>query len=64
MVVQNVLLHLVIFMTKQKSFRQSFEWIIVYHKKYCWGQRNLFHSPPEPSHLRDLTPKYKVLNVF
>ena len=44
-------------MTKQKSLKQIFQWII--------AGGNLPYFPlPGPNHIQILTPKCKILNVF
>ena len=56
---------LVIFMTKQNSFKEDLRADYYLLLKYCRRQCILayFHLPA-PIHLQSLTPKCNVLNVF
>ena len=61
--VVNVLLQLVVFKAKQKSFRQIFEWIIIFCKNIA--RDNVPYFPlPGPNHLQHLFKKCINLNVF
>ena len=51
------------FHDKTKIFKANNTRMIIYCKKYCRRQCTLF-LPPGPSHLQNLTPKFKILNVF
>ena len=57
------LLQLVIFLTKQKSLRKIFKWIIIYCLNIA--QVNIyFFSLPGPNNLPILTPKCKIILLF
>ena len=56
-------LQLVIFMTKQEFLRKIFERIIFYWKNIAGGSAPYFVQTG-PSHLQNLTPKRKILNVL
>ena len=51
------------FHDKTKISKENNTRVIIYSKKYCRRQCTLL-LPPGPSHLQDLTPKFKILNVF
>ena len=51
------------FMTKQKSLRKIFEWVIIYCDNIVRGNA-LYFPLPGPNHLQNLSPKCKILNVF
>ena len=63
LVVHVYLLQLVIIMTKQKSRRKIFKWIIIYRENIAPGYVPCFELPA-PNHFQNLTPKCKILNVF
>ena len=54
---------LVIFMTKQKSLRKIFEWIIIYCYNIVRGNVPRFPQPG-PNHSQNLIPKCNILKVF
>ena len=56
----HILLQPVIFMAKQKTLRQIFEWINYLLLKYRTRQCTLHR----PNLLQNLIPKSKILNVF
>ena len=61
-----VLLRLVIFITKQKSLRNIFEWIILLFTPKIL-QKEILYSLLSPTWAKSLTkfnPKLKILNVF
>ena len=61
----HVLLHLVIFMTKQKPPRNIFEWIISLFTAKVLQEANVpYFSLPGPNHLQNSTPKRNNLNLF
>ena len=52
------------FHDKTKIFKANTRVIIICCQKYCMKQCTLLLLPLGPSHLQNLTPKFKILNLF
>ena len=61
--VVHALLQMVAFMTKQKSVRIFFEWIIICNENIARINEPYFPLLG-PNHLQNLLSKWKILNVF